>query len=263
MSEKIQQSIADSLEADALLLPHMPFLLQDLWALGSSVPIIIEALQGLQLRPERTRVLDLGCGKGAVSVQIADKLGFRVLGIDAEPSFLKQAEQQAQKHQVAHLCEFRKQDIHQFIAEDHDFDVVLLASLGGILGDFTETMAKLRRQVRSDGYILIDDGYLKQCERLDRKGYGHYRSLEVTQRELTAHGDQIIYQTSTSAISKEINDEYLRLICARGKELAALKPEIQIQLDAYIALQAEECQVIDRDIEGTLWLIQKKESRSA
>lgn len=260
MSEKIT-SIADSLETDPQLLPDMPFLLQDLWSLGSSVAIIIDALKRLPLDPERTHMLDLGCGKGALSVQVAEKLGFRVLGIDAEPAFLKVAEQQAQKHRVGHLCEFREQDLHQFLIDHHDFDLVILAALGGILGTYRETIAKLRRQIRPGGFIGIDDGYLKQGERVARKGYHHYRSLAATLSELTAHGDQVIYQASTAELSKEINDDYFRIISARGKELIALKPEIKTQVEAYIALQAEECQVIDRDIEGAVWLIQKKDSK--
>ena len=77
MTDQIEQSIADSLEADQNLLPHMPFLLQDLWALGSSVDHILELTASLDLKPDQTRILDLGCGKGAAAIQIAERFGFR------------------------------------------------------------------------------------------------------------------------------------------------------------------------------------------
>ena len=122
MSEKTKQSVADSLETDKLLLPHMPFLLQDLWALGSSVDSIIEVLRPLRLDASQTKVLDLGCGKGAVSVQLAVKFGFHVLGIDAMVPFLDIASEKARLHTVSHLCEFKQQDIHQFLLTDHQFE---------------------------------------------------------------------------------------------------------------------------------------------
>jgi 2-polyprenyl-3-methyl-5-hydroxy-6-metoxy-1,4-benzoquinol methylase len=82
MSDKTQKLISDSLETDQQLLPYMPYLLQDLWALGSSVEDILKAVDSLPLSSD-SRVLDLGCGKGAVSVLIASRFKCRVTGIDA------------------------------------------------------------------------------------------------------------------------------------------------------------------------------------
>ena len=88
MSDCTRQSVADSLESEIKLLPYMPYLLQDLWALGSSVDQILDLFSTLPLSYGAAKVLDLGCGKGAVSVQIASKFGFEVVGIDAMPEFL-------------------------------------------------------------------------------------------------------------------------------------------------------------------------------
>jgi cyclopropane fatty-acyl-phospholipid synthase-like methyltransferase len=44
----------------------------------------------LPLSSDSAKVLDLGCGKGAVSVQIASKFGFDVVGIDAMSEFLSE-----------------------------------------------------------------------------------------------------------------------------------------------------------------------------
>jgi SAM-dependent methyltransferase len=66
-------SILESLDGkDPRVLPYLPFLLQDLWELGSS-PGVISGLvkRHAQGQDRRLRVLDLGCGKGTVSVQLA------------------------------------------------------------------------------------------------------------------------------------------------------------------------------------------------
>jgi 2-polyprenyl-3-methyl-5-hydroxy-6-metoxy-1,4-benzoquinol methylase len=70
------------------MLPYIPYLLQDLWALGSSVEIILKVIKELEL-PKSAKVLDLGCGKGAVSIQIASRFGFHVTGIDAMEHFFR------------------------------------------------------------------------------------------------------------------------------------------------------------------------------
>ncbi|RQV98859.1 MAG: class I SAM-dependent methyltransferase, partial [Calditrichaeota bacterium] len=91
MTNQSEKSLLNSLEVEKKLLPHMPFMLQDLWGLGSSVDEILEMTRTLHLDSGNTRVLDLGCGKGAVSVQLASNFGFRVTGIDVMPAFLEEA----------------------------------------------------------------------------------------------------------------------------------------------------------------------------
>lgn len=257
MPENIPKSVADSLEADPLLLPYMPFLLQDLWALGSDVDSIMRAVDSLGLDASRAQVLDLGCGKGAVSIQIAMRFGHRVLGIDAMAPFIEDAIHKSLQHNVSHLCTFKQQDIFRFLKTAHQFDIVIFASLGGLLGTFQETVDKLRQQVREGGYIIIDDGYLKKGDRINRKGYEHYRNHANTMEELTFYGDVLIDEISTAEATERINKEYLEIIRNRGKELVKLHPELKSIIESYIALQAEECRIIEEKTEGALWVLKK------
>ncbi|MBD3223716.1 MAG: hypothetical protein GF313_03255 [Caldithrix sp.] len=45
---------------------------------------------------------------------------------------------------------------------------MIFASLGGLLGSLPETVGKLRRQVRSGGFMIIDDGFLKRSNPIKR-----------------------------------------------------------------------------------------------
>jgi 2-polyprenyl-3-methyl-5-hydroxy-6-metoxy-1,4-benzoquinol methylase len=257
MSEKTKQSVSDSLETSQILLPYMSYLLQDLWALGSSERDILQSVGSLDLKDKAT-VLDLGCGKGAITVQLAAKYGYTVTGIDAMPEFLEDARRKAEAYHVSHLCNFMEQDILKYITTAHDFNLVILASLGGIYGFARNAIAKLRIQVRTGGYIMIDDGYLKSKKKLNRKGYTHLRSHAETLQDLTSFGDQLIREINTSEYSREINEQYLDVIKKRGQELTIKYPELKNELDAYINLQAEECKVLDAEIEGALWVLRKK-----
>jgi len=257
MSNKTNKTVADSLETDALLLPYMPYLLQDLWALGCSVQPIIDSIGTLNLSTGDTTVLDLGCGKGAVSIRIASEFGFQVTGVDLMEPFLADARKKAGESHVSHICDFKRYDILEYVTEEHAFDLVILASLGGIFGSLRDTVSRLRSQVKAGGYMIIDDGYLKHTRSLNRKGYTHYRDHEKAIKELTFYQDRLLKEVSTSELSAEINTEYLTAIRKRGKELVEQHPELAKNIKAYIHLQEEECDIINNQIEGTLWLLQK------
>ena len=56
--------------------------------------------------------------------------------------------------------------------------------------------------------MIIDDGYVRNQNRLNRKGYEHYRNHENTIRELTAFDDIIVHEIKTTSASVEIGEEY-------------------------------------------------------
>ena len=208
MNDKTQQSVTNSLEVEKKILPYISYLLQDLWAMGGSVNQIIDLFNTLPLSSDTTKVLDLGCGKGAVSVQIAANFRFDVVGVDAMPEFLEDAYKKSSEYQVSGLCTFIEQDILTYVTNIHNFDIVILASLGGILGSNKNTINKLRTQIRPGGYIVIDDGYLKKNELLNRKGYKHYRNYEKTVKELSMFHDRLVREIPTAEASLKINNEY-------------------------------------------------------
>jgi SAM-dependent methyltransferase len=257
MTEKnIEQSISDSLETSSYMLPYIPYLLQDLWALGSSVEIILKVIEELRL-PKTARILDLGCGKGAVSIQIASRFGFHVTGIDAMEPFLRDAIRKAEEFNVSNLCEFIKADILNYTLNKHNFDIVILASLGGVLGSLRNTIARLRMQVKNNGCIIIDDGYLKQSDHLNRKGYERCLNHKQTLDELISFGDILLKEINTDDVSLEINEEYTALIKKRGEELIASNPEMKDEINNYILTQEEECKFLDDEIGGAVWVLKK------
>ncbi len=58
-----------------------------------------------------SRILDLGCGKGAVAIAMARALGCRVTGIDACAPFIEKARERASALGAADRGRFRGGDI--------------------------------------------------------------------------------------------------------------------------------------------------------
>jgi 2-polyprenyl-3-methyl-5-hydroxy-6-metoxy-1,4-benzoquinol methylase len=82
----VEEKLAQSLTAETTeLLPYLPYLLQDLWELGSVPMDMVELISGNVGVSPRTKILDLACGKGAVSVRLAEEYGCSVKGIDIIP----------------------------------------------------------------------------------------------------------------------------------------------------------------------------------
>ncbi|MBA4388636.1 MAG: hypothetical protein C0404_11695 [Verrucomicrobia bacterium] len=100
MNPDLDESVAQAMEADVRLLPFLPELLADLWELGPAAEQVVAALESVGVGPDST-VLDLACGKGAVAVALAERLGVRVVGIDAFPPFLQAAQALAAERGVS------------------------------------------------------------------------------------------------------------------------------------------------------------------
>ncbi len=259
MASQTKVSIADSLDVQESMLPLMPELLKDLWALGCSLSIILDMLARHSISPSM-HILDLGCGKGAVSISLARRFGCNVDGLDAFEPFLAIARQKAIEYQVQELCQFNNRDIRVFCQDKHDYDAVILASLGGILGTWPQTIEQLRNQVHPGGVILVDDGFLKNINKTSRKGYEHYRPHDQTLKALTCFGDQIIDEQDTSDLSAEISNQYLEKMQKRSNLLIQQHPELESRCKKYIQDQQDECDFLARHVSGTAWLIRKIKS---
>ena len=254
----IGASVADSLVTHEGMMPLMPELLQDMWALGSSPKLVVKLLKPLKISINGPGILDLGCGKGAVTITVARDIGLRGKGMDACRAFLDAASEKAREMKVANLCSFEYGDIRKVVNTEQEYDAVIYASLGGVLGDFKEIVCALRNIVHMGGYILIDDGFFKGTEIIHRKGYEHYAPHEQTIGQLMSHGDKLLKEICTDRETKDINDTYMALIEKRGKEMIVKSPELKSIIMDYVKSQREECDFIASNISGAIWLLQRQ-----
>lgn len=248
----VEEKLAKSLTAETVeLIPYLPFLLQDLWDLGSWPSDIIDMLQKHINEPKLLRVLDLACGKGAVSVQIAKKLGCQVKGIDMMPEFIEYANMKATEYSVTSLCTFEVGDINQTILDDRDYDVVILGAVGDVLGNPEDTLRKLKGTVKSGGYIIVDDAYAK-----DDTNH-QYTSREKWQEYMCELGLKLIDERFASDEDmSDLNNDQQAHILRRANELKLMVPDKAELFDGYIRSQLAECDEIENEITVVAMLMQ-------
>lgn len=104
------------------------------------------------------RILDTGCGFGAVAVELA--LVFpqsEILGVDLGGALLKRARSLAEKSGVSGRVTFRMGDVRRLEFEGHSFDLVVNTFMLHIMEDPVFMLNEMERVTRPGGRILITD----------------------------------------------------------------------------------------------------------
>ncbi|MGD9899640.1 MAG: class I SAM-dependent methyltransferase [Calditrichaceae bacterium] len=253
-----KEKLAEALGVSQEILPYLSELLADLSLLGSWPEEIIELLKPLKLPAPLTRVLDLGCGKGSVSIPLAEKLKFQIRGVDLFSPFVKEARKNAKKSPASNLCKFEIGDMRDVLKERASYDIVIFASVGSVLGDFEECVGQLRKAVRPGGYMVIDDGFLRRARRLERPGYQHYRPHKETIRQLTNYGDKLIHEKIYPLSRlREFNQNTTSLIRRRAEILTEKNPGKAELFARYVRWEESECKILETETTWATWLLQR------
>ena len=247
----VEEKLAKSLTAESIeLIPYLPYLLQDLWELGSSPKDILNMITKHVHVSVETRILDLACGKGAVSVNLARELGCRVKGIDIIPEFIDFAINKAQEFGVEKLCEFKVGDINESVKTEKDYDIVIYGAVGDVLGNWEETITLLKNTVKNGGYIIIDDAYGN--DNTSAKYPTREQWLKIFNSTGVRLIDEKIIEDDELA---SLNNKQQELIIKRANELKEKLPQKAHLFDSYIRSQQVECDELEKEISGVTMLL--------
>lgn len=115
----------------------------------------------LELLPleREASVLDLGCGRGELSLRIIERFQARVTAVDNSSPMLDAARERAQSRDALERLRLLEIDIGEFNPEPESFDVTAMLGGGGIAGGIAGIGTALAAWTRRGGYVLIGDGY--------------------------------------------------------------------------------------------------------
>jgi ubiquinone/menaquinone biosynthesis C-methylase UbiE len=255
--KSIEESVVISMDgSDKELFPFLPYILQDIWEIGADPDAIIKLIRKYYNNTTELRVLDLGCGKGAVSVKISQELGCTCYGIDAIPDFIEFAQQKATEHKVNHLCIFELGDIREKVKELAGYDVAILGAIGPVFGDYFSTLSTLAKCLKENGIFIIDDAYIN-----DNSDFSHplmFKKSDIVQQIEKAGMELVENDIMDRDNIVDFDDFIFDHLKKRCYELIEKYPNKQNLFLDYIRKQEFENDVLENKVIGTTLMIKKK-----
>lgn len=253
----LEESVVTAMDgSDKELFAFLPYILQDLWEIGADPEIIIRLISKHFEIVSDLKILDLGCGKGAVSVKVSKALGCHCHGIDAIPEFIEYARQKSDEFKVAHLCTFEKGDIRERIKHLKGYDVIILGAIGPVLGDYYTTLTSLEKCLSKNGIFIIDDGYIE-----DDSDYTHplmYNKSTLLQ-QIEKAGMQLVENVIPESVDIKDSDDYIfKNLEKRCQELIQKYPDKKTLFHDYIQEQIIENDVLENKVTGATMVIKRK-----
>jgi len=239
----------------------LPYLLQDFWELGSDPDVMVNMISKYVNISDSIRVLDLACGKGAVSVKVAQKLRVKVKGIDLMPEFIKYAVQKAKEFDVDDICEFITGDINEAVKTEKDYDCVVFGAAGvDVLGGPSEALHKLKATVKPGGLILIEEGYIPDDVKREDIRYNAdtYYSLQHWIVLFKEVGLELVETASGHTEGDHDSVTGLAAITARADELIKAHPDKRAIFEGYVRNQRNEYADIDDSLVCVTWVLKKQ-----
>ena len=262
ISKETEEKLARSLSWETTeLLPFLPYLLQDFWELGSDPDVMAEMIGKYIDISDGTKILDLACGKGAVSVKVAQKLQVKVKGIDLMPEFIEYALLKAKEYNVCGFCEFLIDDINEAVKAENGYDCVVFGAAGAeVLGGPAEALDKLKATVKPGGYILIEEGYIPdEGKREDIKynadAYLHERQWMALFREA---GLELVETARGHSEGNLDSDSGLAAITNRANELIERHPDKKALFEGYVRNQRSEYADIADSLICVTWVLRNQ-----
>ena len=254
MTTSLKQSVTASMDADDIeLFPFLPYILQDVWEIGSYPEIIIQLIKKHTSASPNLKVLDLGCGKGPVSVNIAKEFGCQCYGIDGITDFVKEAKYKAKEFGVDKFCQFEFADVRTKISTLNSYDIIVLGSIGPVFGDYFTMLSILEKHLLPNGIIIIDDGYIE-----DSASFFHsvVQKKSDILKQISQAGMHLIDETILNPKKiKETNEFIFSKLEKRCLELIETNPTQMHLFKNYIAKQINENKALEEQIKCSTMVI--------
>lgn len=260
MNQEVERRLAESLTfaGSTDIIPYLPYLLKDFWSLGSEPEEMANLLHLHTDFNSDFQILDLACGKGAVSICLAKEFGCTVKGIDLMSEFIAEAKAKAEEFGVSGQCDFMVGDVNDAVTNEREYDLIIWGAAGDLLGSYPETLAGIARTIKSCGYILLDDCYIPsahQCLRF----HHDYLTKEQWEHVFLENGVTVIAcNEAIQEVNPSVYADDLGNIRRRAEELIRQHPDKREMFENYVKSQQAEYEDLQDGVIPALWLLKKQ-----
>jgi ubiquinone/menaquinone biosynthesis C-methylase UbiE len=230
---------------------YIPDLFNGLWELGSMPEYVVELIRRNNIGKDKN-VIDLGCGKGAVLVTLAQQFEIKGLGFDIVSKFIDEANEYANTLNVKKKVTFNKADITEIIHSVENQDIVIYGYDSEVLGDLEDTIEKLKKCIKNDGKIILEF-MVSKTNTID--GVTETEMIDIIEKSNCQILDKIDWDLETLKLTNLKNTE---IIQENVMNLIFQYPEKQEMFNEYVKNQIIECSEIENDFTCTTLLLANK-----
>jgi ubiquinone/menaquinone biosynthesis C-methylase UbiE len=120
-------------------------------------------LQGL----EKPRILNIGCGSGVPTIELAKLSDGEVIGIDTDESLLEKLSVKSQEKGFSNRVKIKKCSLFEIDFPDESFDIVWAEGSISIIG-FERGLREWKRLLKNNGFLVIHDGIKNMSDKLKK-----------------------------------------------------------------------------------------------
>lgn len=171
---------------------------------------------------KKPRILDIGCGSGIPTIELAKLSDGEIIGVDIDQESLDELAENASTSGLSHRVTAQRCSLFSLDFPDQAFDIIWAEGVIGIIG-FARGLREWRRLLKPNGFMVIHDDLSKHKEKLrliPQCGYtlvnhfplpddawwkGYYKPLEERISALAAHGDDPELVEAIKKYQDEIN----------------------------------------------------------
>jgi len=110
-------------------------------------------LEGL---PENPRILDIGCGPGMQTIELAKLSGGQIVALDNHQPFLEQLKKSAKKEGIIDRIKAVKDDMFNLNYGNNSFDLIWSEGAIFVIG-FEKGLREWRHLLIEKGYVVVSD----------------------------------------------------------------------------------------------------------
>lgn len=115
-----------------------------------------EAIAMLKGIPYNPNILDIGCGPGMQTIELAKNINGKILAIDTHKPFLDRLEETAINKNVSNRIEVKEMSMFSLEFKEDNFDVIWCEGAIFIIG-FEKGIKQWRKYIKTGGYLVVSE----------------------------------------------------------------------------------------------------------
>lgn len=106
--------------------------------------------------PKNPRILDIGCGPGMQTIELAKLSGAQIIALDVHQPFLEQLKNSIKTENLSDKIKAIKGDMFNLEFEDNSFDLIWSEGAIFVIG-FEKGLREWKRLLASGGYVVVSE----------------------------------------------------------------------------------------------------------